>query len=173
MDKFSEIFNLLLHTNTINFLVFMAIIIVIAKAVDIPSMLEKMCANIRSKIDESEKSRTDALEDKSKALKSCENTEQEISEIIAAATDRAKALSEEVSNDTDRKIQNIKANAQKIINNEANALTSTLISNIGLKSVEAAKNKLIDEIQKNDSLHYKFIDESLEELDKAVLNDIL
>ena len=131
-----------------------------------------MCNKIRQTIEDSEKDKNNAQKNKSQAVKSVNNTENEIGDINTVADDKARILTEQIRQDTNSKIQSIQNNAKRILNFEEKSLTSILISNIGLKSVDKAKAQLIKEIGQNKELHSKFIDDSIEELNKAVLNDI-
>ena len=168
----NNIFNLLLHSNTFNFIIFLAIIITICKLVDIPSVIENMCKNIKNKIEESDNAHKQAKDKKAQAIKSSANMENEIAGINIAANNKTQTLKEEIEKDTKNKIQNIHNNTTRIIDSEEKFTTSALISNIGIKSVETAKSLIIDEINKNKNLHSKFIDDSIEELKRAALNDI-
>ena len=131
-----------------------------------------MCEKIRVKIEDSDNAHKDAVNKKAQALKSYENIAGEIADINTTAKDKAKSLKEQLKKDTEIKIQNIRNNTAKIINAEEKFTTSALISNIGLKSVETAKTHIINEIKNNKELHSKFIDDSIGELKRAVLNDI-
>ena len=172
MDKIIDIYNLILHSNTLNFAIFLTILILIFKKVDISSILENMCNKIRKNIEDSENDKNNAQKNKSEAVKSVKNTENEIENINLVAIDKARILKEQTEQDTNSKITAIKNNAERIINFEEKTITSILISNIGLKSVEKAKEHLIKEIRENKELHSKFINDSIEELNKAILNDI-
>lgn len=168
----NNIYDLLLHSNTFNFIIFLTIIILVCKFFDISSMIEDMCNKIRNKIEDSKIAHKDAQDKKEQAIKSCQKTAEEIESINSAEKEKAKTLKEEILKDTENKIQNIRTNTERIILSEEKATTSALISNIGLKSVETAKAHIISEIANNKELHSKFIEDSLEELKRAVLNDI-
>lgn len=172
MDKIIDIYNLILHSNTLNFAIFLTILIVIFKKVDISSILENMCNKIRQSVEDSEKDRLNAQKSKTKAVEAVKNTEKEIENINSVADDKARILQEQIEQDTNIKIKNIQNNANRIIKFEEKSLTSALISNIGIKSVNKAKEQLLKEIGQNKELNLKFIDDSIEELNKAVLNDI-
>jgi len=172
MDKIVDIYNLILHSNTLNFAVFLTIVILIFKKVDVPTILESMCNKIKQAIENSEKDKKQAQENKSQAIKSAENTEKEIDNINSVANDKVRILKEQITQDANSKIASIKNNANRILDFEEKSLTSIMISNIGLKSVETAQNQILREISQNEGLHYKFIDDSIDELSKAVINDI-
>lgn len=168
----TDIFNLILHSNTFNFVIFLSIIIIICKLVDIPMLIENMCEKIKTRINDSDNAQKQASDKKAQALKSIENTTEEIADINTNAKEKTKTLKNQIKNDTEIKIQNIHNNTAKIIDSEEKLTTSALISNIGLKSLETAKTHIIKEIENDKELHSKFIDDSIEELKRAVLNDI-
>lgn len=172
MSNIGEIYNLILHSNLLNFTIFLAIIILICKKFDIPAIIENMRAKIIKRIEESDITLKEAAANKEKAMNEVKNTAAEVENINSAAEVKAKALEEQVSQDTLVKIENIKNNTQKIIDSEEKSVRAILISNTGTRSVEAAKDNIISELEKNKELHNKFIEDSINELDKAVLDGI-
>lgn len=172
MSNIGEIYNLILHSNLLNFTIFLAIIILICKKFDIPAIIENMRAKIIKRIEESDITLKEAAANKEKAMNEVKNTAAEVENINSAAEVKAKTLEEQVYQDTLVKIENIKNNTQKIIDSEEKSVRAILISNTGTRSVEAAKYNIISELEKNKELHNKFIEDSINELDKAVLDGI-
>ena len=165
----ADVFNLILHSNLFNFAFFMLIIIVICAKIDVGAVLEKMKDKVASEINNSKSEKEGALNNLSDAKTEYSKLPQELKNISDAAKLKAESLSKQVSADTEQKIANMEKNAESILNAEQKNLTSSLISKLGVKSVEFAKYNIIDELTKNPKLHDKFIEESISKLDEVLL----
>lgn len=161
--------SLILHSNLFNFAIFLLIIILIAKKVDISSILDKMRNEVISKIDISNKNKAEALTALSAAQLSADKTQSEIDEIMYNARTTSETMKLHIIEEANIKVQNIAKNSKNIIANEEKQAESALISELGKKSVELAQNYIIEELNKNPDLHKKFIEESLDELDEVML----
>ncbi len=161
--------NLILHSNLFNFAVFLLIIIVIAKKVDISAILERMRSNVTEKLDESARVQQGALENLEKAKESTSKTQSEIDEIINNAQKTSQTMKSQIITDANEKVNAIAKNSKNILQSEENHTTTSLISRLGIKSVEIAQYEIINELNKNPDLHNKFIDESIKDLERAEL----
>ena len=169
MTSFSEIWHLIIYSNLFNFAIFLLILIVVAKKVDIASVLENMRMDVVKKIDEAKNAKNTALEDLEKAEKSVENLAEDIKNILTGASKNAESMSKQILDDAENKIKSYEVNAQKAIEAEEKYLISKLTLNQGEKSIDMAFNHIKKTLKDNPQLHDKFINQSIDELDKINL----
>ncbi len=169
MDNFTQIFNLILKTNTFNFLLFMAILIFIAKKADVSKMLANMKNKVIEAIENSQKAKQDALKSLDNANIEYSKIPSELQTITANAENKLKSLTKGVIEDTEVKINAINTNARNIVEAESKQLKTNLTSILGQKAVETAKEYVIAELNYNPKLHDKFIEEAINELDEVTL----
>lgn len=166
MNNFWEI---ILHSNLFNFTIFFLIIVIIANKIDIPSVLDKMRTEVVKKIDNSEETNLKSKKDLQAAEISFAKTDDEIKDIKLNAKTSSEAMKSHIIDDAQKKVISIKQNTQNIINSEEKHIKHLLVSKLGVKSLDLAKNLITKELNSNKELHYKFINESIDALDKAVL----
>lgn len=162
-------FNIILHSNLFNFTIFLLIIIVIAKKIDVCAMLNSMRDNVISKIDNSQEIRNKALEELENAKKSVSNTSNEIDEINKNAQKTSEIMKSKIIEDANSRVHSIAKNSKNIIANEEKQTSNKILSDLSAKSIELATSYIINEIQQNPQLHNKFIEESIQDLERAVL----
>jgi len=161
--------NIILHSNLFNFAVFLVIIILIAKKFDVAALIEKMRDDVIKKIDESDRAKSNAISELENTKLVVSKTESEIKEIENNAQKTSEIMKADIMEDVNKKVNAIVQNSENIIKNEEKNITSLLVSKLGQKSVELAKNYVIEELNANPNLHVKFIDAGIEELERAVL----
>ena len=70
---------------------------------------------------------------------------------------------------TELQIENIKSNILKVINAEEKSLSAKLTQDTVNNSIELAKQNIINKLNENPDLHNKFIDDSINEIDRVQL----
>ena len=169
MDNPSEIFNLILKSNTFNFVIFLLIIIIIAKLVDVEKILSNMKNKVIDSIETSNNTKLEALKSLDDANIEYAKIPNKLQEITTNADNKLKSLAQGVKNDTEEKIHSMRINAQNIVEAESKQLKTNLISKLGIKAVETAQEYIVAELKYNPKLHEKFINEAINELDEVVL----
>ena len=165
----TDFLHLIVESNLFNFSIFLLIIIVVAKKIDIPSMLEKLKNNISEKINASENKKNNALNKLSEAKESVKASDKEIEIVLNDTKNNAENIKNKIISDANEKIDEINNNSKKIILNEENTLNNLLTSQQAKKSLDIARNHIIQTLKENPDLQRKFLDYSLKELDEVVL----
>ena len=85
-----------------------------------------------------------------------------INAILKKSEENAQNVGEKILQDAEKNAIIVKENAEKVIENNQNLLKNDLIKRATLASVEVAKSHIINELNNNQDLHNKLIDESIE-----------
>ena len=164
-----NIFHLIAHSNLFNFAIFLLIIIVIAKKVDLPLMLSKMRDSVAQEIEDSTTSRETSVRALKDAQKSLDESGAEIKEIFSTAELHVDNLSKEISDAALRKKNSIELNAQKAVENEEKVASNMMTSAFGVESVLLAEANISNILKTDVELQRKFVEKSLQEFEEAVL----
>ena len=159
---FESVLDYISRTNLFNFIIFASIIVFLAIKFDLMSALEQGKQEVKETIDHSETAKTDSEENLKKAEDLVSNLENEINEIITASQKNAELVGDKIISDAKNSVIILKENADKIIENRTALLRNDIMKRASLASIEAAKNHIVNELNSNQDLHYKLIDESLE-----------
>lgn len=169
MVNLLHIWDTIVKSNTFNFLVMLLILGWIVKKVNLANTLNKFKSDVIKSIENSKQEKengTSALKD---AQKSVENIEAEITERLDIANKQAENIEKDILNLADNKIKQIENSISKVIENEEKQISTKLIYNTTQDAVKLAKEKVSKLLEENPKLHEKFINESLEELDRIEL----
>lgn len=169
MENFSEIWNLIVKSNTFNFILFVLIFAVIFKKINISEIISSMQAAIIKLIEAARSARDEAF----KSLKESENSARfvggEVAKIMMESENTAKALEEKIRTDAEKQVENIASNAEKLIIAEERLIKNSLSRKAALASMEIAKQHIVSVLENNQNLHEKFINESIDALDRLSL----
>ena len=97
---------------------------------------------------------------------------KEITAILKKSEENAKNVGEKILQDAEKNAIILRDNADKIIENNQILLKNELIKRATLASVEVAKSHIINELNNNQDLHNKLIDESIEALVQDKDNEV-
>ena len=161
-----KIWNIIVESNTFNFILFAAIFIWIFKKIDIKNLIESIQRKIIKLIDEANKNKKEGETALYNAQKAVENLETELKELISDAEKSAGAICEKVLTEAKSQVENIELNCKKIISAEEKLLIAKLTKHTSSVSVELAKKRIQDALKDNPKLHEKYISESIDELDR-------
>lgn len=166
LELISEIWNRIVESNTFNFIIFVAILAFIFKKIDVGSIITALQQKIIKIIETAKKERAEAEDELSKAEKSVENLGQELKVIMDDAQKSAETIEKKILVEAQSLIENIEANAKKIISAEEKLLVSNLTKSTAKISVEQAKNNIKGVLDSTPTLHEKYINQSIDELDR-------
>ena len=159
---FEAIIDYIARTNLFNFVIFAGIIIYLCIKLDVVSVLNKGADSVAENINKSETAREES-EIKLKTIEEkVANIEEEIDGIIKQSESNAELVGGQIISDADKSAENIKTNALKLIENKTGALKNDIMRRASLASVEVAKGQIIKELENNEDLHNKLINESIE-----------
>lgn len=160
----NEIFDIIVKSNTFNFIIMMLIIFVVAKKLKLSQTLENTKNEIINKIEHSQFEKNEAQKEFTKAKITFENVEIEVAEKIETAKADSKNLAKEILTSTQEKIKQIEDNASRVINAEEKTISARLTAKAAKDSTELAKENIKNLLKENPQLHEKFIIQSIQEL---------
>lgn len=165
----TDFWNLIVQSNTFNFAILAIIIAIVCIKIDLPNIIEKIRDEIALAIENANYEKQTAEKELRKTKKIVKNTDLEVNEKIDHAKKSAKLISDEIKKNTELSIQHIKDNIDRVIQAEEKKITAELTHNTIQSSVELAKKNIVDKLNNNIDLHNKFIEKSIQELDKIEL----
>lgn len=166
MHNFIEI---LLYSNTLNFIIVLLVIAIICKKTDVNKSIEKLQKNIKSYVDNS-------VSEKELAELELKNTETrinelptELSEIKTNAENNVKNLENKLKREAENKKQDIKNNADRILNLEIKTFKEKLTGKLSQASIVLAENNAKEQLKNNTYLHNKYIEYAIDEINRINL----
>lgn len=169
MDNLLHIWDTIVKSNTFNFIVMLLLLGWIVKKINLTNTLNKFKSDIIKSIENSKQEKENGISALKDAEKSVENIEAEIAERLEIANKQAENIEKDILNLADNKIKQIENSIFKVIENEEKRISTKLIYNTTQDAVKLAKEKISKLLEENPILHEKFINESLEELDRIEL----
>lgn len=166
-STFSHIWNLIVESNTFNFIIFVVCFALIFKKINLAGMIGSLQEKIVKVLNEVEKDKNEALEKLASAEKEVENLGSELETILNEAKNSAEVIGKKILSEAEKQLQNIEQNAKKVIDAEEKMIISSLTKDTSKASVAAAKNHIQNVLTQTPTLHEKYIDECIEELDKV------
>lgn len=162
----SNIIQILIQSNTLNFLIVLLIIVFLYKKLDVTEKIEKITNEIKSYVESSETEKEQAqkelgrINDKIAKLPA-------LSERIRKSTQRnVNNIAENARKHTEVQKQDITNNAKRLFNLETKLFKSRLTNLLSEKSIELAKENAIKQLRENPELHNTYIEKAISELDR-------
>lgn len=162
----SHIWNRIVESNTFNFIIFIVLFALIFKKINIKGLINSLHSKIIKVLDDADKEREEALGKLTNAEKAVENLAEDLKGIVSDAQKSAETISNKILEEAEKQIKTIESNATKIIEAEEKQLIAELTKSTSIASVETAKNNIQNVLTQTPTLHEKFINESIEELDR-------
>ena len=160
-----EFIDYIARTNLFNFIVFAGIIIYLVVKLKVGSKIENAKVSVDETIMASETAKVESEKKLEDIQDSMAHLEEDIDAIIAESEDRAKLVGANILVDAAKGVLTVKENAQKALENSTNILRNDLIRRASIASIEVAKARIIEELNRNEELHQRLIDESIEKLE--------
>lgn len=164
-----EIWKTFIQSNTFNFVVFALIFAWIFKKIDIKKAIAGLQNAVVEIIEAAKKEKQTALKELKSAKSAVKNLPKEVEKILSDADKNADILSKKVLADAKKQAENIELNAQKLITAEEKAAVSSITQKAAKASVDKALADITAALEKNPELHNKFIEDSIDELDRLTL----
>lgn len=161
-----EIWNIIVHTNTFNFIIFVILFAIIIKVAKVGSLITNMQTKVEHYIKDSENAKTTSLVELKQAQTKAGNVGKEIKEIIDDAELNAMRLGRKIMADANIQSESILQNADKINDSNGKKIISELSQQATLVSVELAKKHIINVLNNKPQYHAKFVEDSINELDR-------
>lgn len=161
-----KIWNIIVESNTFNFILFVAIFAWIFKKIDIKRIIASLQKKIVKLIDEANANKSEAVIALKNAEKAVENLGEELKIIVGDAKKSAEVIGEKILTEAKNQIENIESNAKKVIDAEEKMLISKLTKSTSHASVKVAEEHIKEVLTQTPTLHEKYINESIDELDR-------
>lgn len=164
----ANFWNLIVQSNTFNFIVMLAILAVAYQKLNMSSAIEKMKSEIIDFIEKSKLERKDSEEHLTNTKKSVENLDSEIKAMLEKSKAIAQNVFDEIQGMTQKSVEKIEANIDKIIDNETRKVNTKLSQTTADGAINLATEKLKEHFAKSPELHTKHINEAIETLDRVL-----
>lgn len=165
----SNILQLLIHSNTLNFIIVLAILIFLVIKLNLKEKIELLKEEIKDYVEASYKEKAKAEQDLAMIKEKIEELPKEIENIKESAENSVKSIGDKIRLEAVDKKQDIANNAERIFNLETKKFKQKLTTILSEKSVEIARENALNQLIANKDLHNKYIDTAIEELDRISL----
>ena len=159
---FESFLDYISRTNLFNFIIFAAIIAAVCIKLDIIGMLNAGKNAVAEEIDDSNATKTESEQYLNSIKDSVSHLGEEIDEIIENSKHNAELVGEKIISDAEVATENIKTNTEKLVENKTALVKNDILKRASIASVELAKNQIINELNNNNELHNRLIDESVD-----------
>ena len=166
MNELANFWNIIVESNTFNFVVLLIIFAILCKKMNVANGVEKIKQGIINSINSAKEEQERAKEKLKNAEKSIENIDNDIAKQLESASQRGEGFANQILANTEFKVQQIEKNAKRVIEAEEKTLSAEMTGKTLNSSIELAKKHIIATIENNPELHNKFIDESIENIDR-------
>lgn len=167
MNELVNFWNLIVESNTFNFAVLLLIFAILFKKFNVSNNIEKIKQNIINAIETAQKERENAKNKLIDAKKAIENIDRDIKQRLDEASSRGEGIAKQILNNTEEQVKLIEKNISRVISAEEKTLSAKMTEKTLNASIELAKQHIIKTLNNNPELHNKFIDESIENIDKV------
>ena len=161
-----EFWDLIVKSNTFNFIVMLVIIGIIAQKIKLADKLEAMRNEISNYIETSKHQKEAAQNYLETTRHDLANLQNDIDKKLKNAKVSAQNVFNEINEMTTKTIEKIENNVEKIIDNETQKLSSAISSETAKNAINLAKTKLQKMFEENPSLHKQHITQSINTIDK-------
>lgn len=163
----ADLWNTIVQSNTFNFAILVIIIAAVFIKIDISGIIEKIKNDAAFAIENAKSEKENAQKELITAQKTAANTDNEVKERLENAEINARNLTGQILKTTEEQLKHIEENVQRVLSAEEKNLSLKLTQGAVVDSMGLAKQNI--EARLNQELHEKFIDASLNELDKVKL----
>lgn len=165
----SDIWHLLIHSNTLNFFIVLALIIFVVVKLNLKQKIETLRDEIKYYVETSEQEKIQAEKELENIKNRIEKLPEEIDCIRKSAENSVENFGEKIRAEIDEQKQDISKNAERLFNLETKKFKSKLTNLLSEKSIELVKENALNQLNSNKELHNKYIDNAISELDRVNL----
>ena len=167
MNELANFWNIIVKSNTFNFAVLLLIFAILFKKLNVSSLVEKIKQDIINTINNAKAERENAKNKLYDAQKSIEHIEEEIKQRLDEASLRGEGIAKQIAANADEQVKLIEKNISRVINAEEKTLSAKITEKTLKASIELAKQHIKNTLVNNPELHNKFIDESIDNIDRV------
>ena len=167
MNELANFWNIIVQSNTFNFAVLLLIFAILFKKLNVSALVEKIKQDIINTINNAKAERENAKNKLYDAQKSIEHIEEEIKQRLDEASLRGEGIAKQIAANADEQVKLIEKNISRVINAEEKTLSAKITEKTLKASIELAKQHIKNTLVNNPELHNKFIDESIDNIDRV------
>ena len=169
---FKDIFSYQARAVLANFIIFASVIIfVMLKVANTSKLIDDAQQAVSDEIYASENIKIDSETRLSSVQESMANIEEEIDNILSKSEQNANLVGEKILVEAKNAVQVLQDNTSKAIENSRTIVKNDLLKRVSLASIEVAKKHILQELNSNEELHDRLIDESIESIN-AIDNNL-
>ncbi|MBQ8460350.1 hypothetical protein IJ541_09650 [bacterium] len=169
MQEILSILKLLAFSNTFNFILMLVIFALIIKKINLNKIFQSSIEKVENFIKKSDETKANSKKVLDDARILYDKLPDDISELKANSKNKIEVFRQKVDENTDKTIKSINENAKRVISIEEKKISNLLCEKTSTDALDLAKNEIIDMLKSNPELHNKFIQNSIDELDKVKL----
>ena len=167
MHNLLEFLKYLATSNTINFIIMLIILGWIVKKVNVNKILDSGINKIENDIKKSDNEKEVAQKKLDKAQKIIDGLPNDLKTLDINCNDKIEVFKNQIQNNTTQTIENINNNIDKIIKIDEKKISNLITEDTAKDAIVQAKNDIVKMLEENPQLHDKFIENSIQELDKV------
>lgn len=161
----SEFFNILIQSNTLNFLIVVCLIVFLFLKLKINAKLQIMADEIKNYVNSAENEKLDAQKKLDIINSKVQKLPDVIERIKKSTENSVKNYEKKILADINEEKQDVENNIKRLFNLETRKFKNKLTCLLSEKSVELAKENAIKQLENNVELHNKYIENAIKELD--------
>lgn len=160
-----EFWNVIVQSNTFNFLIFIGLFALLFKKINFGAMMDSLQAKVMVLIEDAKRAKDDSISELKKTQEVSSKVPMEVKNILDNAEVTADRLGKRILEDAEKQVNSIYKNTDGVVESEGQKIISTLSKKTALASLELAKAHIVKTLQEKPQYHAKFIEDSINELD--------
>lgn len=160
-----EFWNVIVQSNTFNFLIFIGLFALLFKKINFGAMMDSLQAKVMVLIEDAKRAKDDSINELKKTQEVSSKVPMEVKNILDNAEVTADRLGKRILEDAEKQVNSIYKNTDGVVESEGQKIISTLSKKTALASLELAKTHIVKTLQVKPQYHAKFIEDSINELD--------
>lgn len=165
----ADIWQIIVQSNTFNFIVVLTVVLFIISKLDVKSKIEHLRNDIKSYVDKSTEEKEDAEKSLDEINQKLKHLPEEIEDIKVSAQKNIDGIAKRIEFEIEDKKKDIENNANRILNLEIKTFKEKLTGRLSLVSVDLSRKNAIEQLQNNRELHNKYIYDAIDEIDRLSL----
>lgn len=166
MNELANFWNIIVESNTFNFAILLLIFAVLFKKLNVADGVERIKQGIITSINNAKTEQENAKNKLLSAQNSIQHIDEDIAKQLSDATRRGEDIAKQIMDTTQSKVEMIENNVSRVIGAEEKTLSAQMTEKTLNASIELAKQHIVSKLENNMDLHNKFIDESIENIDR-------
>ena len=167
MNELANFWNIIVESNTFNFAVLLLIFAILYKKLNISNTVEKIKQDVINTINNAKTEKENAKNKLMEAEKSIEHIDEEIKQKLSEASIKGDDIAKQILANTNEKVDLIEKNISRVISAEEKTLSAQMTQKTLDASIELAKQHIKSLLKDYMDLHNKFIDESIDSIDRV------